>query len=165
MVSTFLSNFSHLQYFVRGVTFLLLVFSCLAAPADGAQKNERKKVLVLYAFRPTLPVSIQYDRGIRSVFENSDTPQTVLNIEFMDMTHFKDELHSRMLADVYRLKYIEPKPDLIIAVAEPAVEFVLKHREDLFHGVPIDVEMLATDKSINEYPNCRAFVRRFNSAK
>lgn len=97
MVSSFLSNFSHLQGFVRGVTVLLLVFTCLVSSADGAQPNERKKVLVLYAYRPTLPVSVQYDRGIRSVFENSDTPQTVLNIEFMDMTHFKDDLHSRCL--------------------------------------------------------------------
>ena len=116
----------------------VLSFLVLFTPTlEASQEDEREKVLVLFTFRSTLPASVQYDRGLRSVFEKSNNPKTVLNIEFMDLSHHMDNEHSRMLRDVYRIKYSDPSPDLIIAVAQPAVEFVLKHREDLFPGVPV----------------------------
>ncbi len=115
------------------LSFLVLYTPTLLA----SQEDEREKVLVLSTFRPTLPASVRYDRGLRSVFEKSNNPKKVLNIEFMDLTHFADDSHARMLRDVYRVKYSKPRPDLIIAVAQSTVEFVLKHREDLFPGVPV----------------------------
>ena len=121
----------------RLLTVIVLFLIPLNAAAHAFQQEGRKKVLVLFAFRPTLAVSIQYDRGIRTVLEASNNPPTVLNIEFMDLTHFNDEAHYRMLREVYRLKYADPQPDLIIAVVETAVDFVLKYREELFPGVPI----------------------------
>ena len=117
------------------VGFILLFFS--APLALGAQQSERKKILVLYSFRPTLPVAAQWDRGIRSVFENNKAIHSVIDIEHLDLTHFGDQQHVNVLLELYRLKYSNPKPDLIIPVLNSSVDLMLKYGEKLFPGVPI----------------------------
>jgi len=120
--------------------FLLMVLSSLISinpTLFASQQAERKKVLVLYGSRPTLPVAFQWDRGIRSVLEASTFPKVLINIEYLDMTHFNDDTHTQLLLDVYRYKYSKLKPDLIITVFNGAVDMVLKHGSDLFPGVPI----------------------------
>ena len=64
------------------VGFILLFFS--APLALGTQHIERKHILVLFSFRPTLPVASQWDRGLRKVFENNSAIQPVINIEYLD---------------------------------------------------------------------------------
>jgi PAS domain S-box-containing protein len=41
------------------------------------------------------------------------------------------------MVDSFRYRYLESKPDLIIAVFEPGLDFVLKYRQELFPDVPI----------------------------
>jgi hypothetical protein len=113
----------------------LLVF--FDSPALGSQPSERKKILVLFSFRPTLPVASQWDRGIRSVFDANKALETIINIEHLDLTHFDDERHVQMLLDLYRHKYSNPKPDLIIPVLNASVDLMLRYGADLFPGVPI----------------------------
>ena len=117
----------------------LALFCCFfSAPfALGTQHIERKNILVLFSFRPTLPVATQWDRGIRSVFESSTSDKRVVNIEYLDLMHFDDERHIQILLDNLRHKYSNPKPDVIIPVFNSAVDLALKHGPDLFPGVPI----------------------------
>ena len=78
------------------VKTLLLVLSLLVlfdSPTLGSQPSERKKILVLFSFRPTLPVASQWNRGIRSVFDANKALETIINIEHLDLTHFNDEHH------------------------------------------------------------------------
>lgn len=117
------------------ISFSLVLFS--GSLALGAQQSERKKILVLYSFRPTLPVATQWDRGIRSVFENNEAIHSVIDIEHLDLTHFDDKQHVNTLLDLYRHKYTNPKPDLIIPVLNSSVDLMLKYGEELFPGVPI----------------------------
>ena len=117
------------------VGFILLFFS--APLALGAQHIERKNILVLFSFRPTLPVASQWDRGIRSVFESNTSLKSVVNIEYLDLMHFEDERYIQILLNTLRHKYSNPKPDLIIPVFNSAVALALKHGPDLFPGVPI----------------------------
>lgn len=117
------------------VGFVLLFFS--ASLALGAQNIERKNILVLFSFRPTLPVATQWDRGIRSVLESSTSHKMLVNIEYLDLSHFDDKQHIKILLNNLRHKYSNPKPDLIIPVFNSAVDMALKHGPDLFPGVPI----------------------------
>jgi PAS domain S-box-containing protein len=120
------------------VTLLLLPALILFSPLLFASQNiERKNVLVLFGFRPTLPVASQWDQGIRSVFEASTSPKTVIHIEYLDLTHVYDDTYTRLLLDTYRYKYSNPKPDIIIPVFPGAVDFMLKYGPDFFPGVPI----------------------------
>ncbi len=103
----------------------------------ASQQIERKNILVLFSFRPTLPVATQWDQGIRSVFDAEQALNTIINIEYLDLTHFNDEKHVQLLTDLYRHKYSNKKPDLIIPVMNASVDLMLMHGEDLFPGVPI----------------------------
>ena len=118
------------------LVFLITLFF-LDSPALGSQHIERKKILILFSFRPTLPVASQWDQGIRSVLEADNTLEFVINIEHLDLTHFNDARHIQLLLDLYRLKYSSPKPDLIIPVLNASVDLMLKYGEDLFPDVPV----------------------------
>ncbi len=118
------------------LAFLLIIFS-LIPPALGSQQTEPKRVLVLFSFRPTLPVASEWDRSIRSVFRANTSHRIEIHIEHLDLTHFEENRHIQLLLDVYRYKYSKQKPDLIIPVFNSAVDLVLKHGPDLFPGVPI----------------------------
>lgn len=117
------------------VGFILLFFS--DPLALGTQHIERKHILILFSFRPTLPVAFQWDRGLRKVFENNSAIHPVINIEYLDITHFGNQQHVNMLLDLYRHKYTNPKPDLIIPILNSSVDLMLKYGEKLFPGVPI----------------------------
>ena len=97
----------------RSLSFLLLLLVLVLSHSVlfAAQQLERKKVLVLYSFRPTLPIASQWDRGIRSVFESSTSYKVVVNIEHMDLRRFDEDRYIHLLLDVYRYKYSKPKPD------------------------------------------------------
>jgi len=119
--------------------FLILLISQFlhSFPLFASQEIERKNILVLFSFRPTLPVAAQWDQGIRSVFEAEHEPKTIINIEHLDLTHFNDEKHVQLLLDLYRHKYSNNKPDLIIPVLNASVDLMLIYGEELFPGVPI----------------------------
>lgn len=118
------------------LTFLILLLF-LNSPALGSQQSKRKKILVLFSFRPTLPVTSQWDKGIRSVLENQKAINPIINIEHVDLTHFGNEKHIELLCKLYRHKYSNPKPDLIIPVLNSSVDLMFKYGETLFPGVPI----------------------------
>ncbi|MDH3556444.1 MAG: ATP-binding protein [Deltaproteobacteria bacterium] len=130
-------NLLAMWLFARALLFVLPSFVFLTPPLLASQQIERKKVLVLFSFRPTLPVAYQWDRGIQSVFEPSTSHKMVVNIEYLDLMHFDDERYIQILLDIFQYKYSKPKPDLIIPVFNSAVALVLKHGPDLFPGVPI----------------------------
>jgi signal transduction histidine kinase len=122
------------------VTVLLIfcaMFFLISTPLFGAQHDERKKIVVLFSFRPTLPIAAQWDRGLRSIFDADQSHDYLINIEHLDLTHFGDEKHLDLLKNLYRYKYADHKPDLIIPVLGAAIDLVLDQKADLFNGVPI----------------------------
>ena len=125
------------HHFGKAVLSFLFIICFFQSATFGAEQQNRKKILVLFSFRPTLPVAVQWDRGIRSVFEASTSHKMVVNIEYLDLMHFDDERHIQILLNNLRHKYSNPKPDLIIPVFNSAVALALNHGPDLFPGVPI----------------------------
>lgn len=57
-----------------------------------------------------------------------------LNIyeELIDRNRFDNEEYDRQLVTLYKAKYTSPAPDLIVTITEPALDFVLRHRYELF---------------------------------
>src|SRR5210317_2529957 len=93
-------NLLAMWLFARALLFVLPSFVFLTPPLLASQQIERKKVLVLFSFRPTLPVAYQWDRGIQSVFEPSTSHKMVVNIEYLDLMHFDDERYIQILLDI-----------------------------------------------------------------
>jgi len=131
------SSLTSLQLFKKALLAFLIMLVLFFPLLSSAQQSEPKNVLVLFSFRPTLPVASEWDQGIRSIFKAEPNLKVDADIEYLDLSRFNDPNYIKMMFNVFRHKYFESKPDLIIAVYEPALDFLLRHQENLFPGVPI----------------------------
>ena len=118
---------------------------CAAVPpaAAAAAQSEsagqvRKQVLVLYdEDRSDFPGLAQIDRMLRESFRSELGKSVEIHSESMDLSQFERPGYDFLLADFYRRKYASNVPDLIVAVLEPALDFLLRHSGTLFPGVPV----------------------------
>src|SRR6185312_8048516 len=65
------------------------------------------------------------------------TGQWELFSEYLDSTRFPGEQQTELLHDYLRQKYAGQKIDAVVATPDPALDFLLKHRSDLFSDSPI----------------------------
>jgi len=96
-----------------------------------------RQVLVLYSDRQLVPITIAWDRGIRSAIESGTSEAVIVHSEFLDLTRLTDQEYQQECLRLLRLKYAKSKPDAIIPVFDPAAEFVAKNRSDLFPDTPM----------------------------
>ena len=115
------------------LSFLVFFNSTLLA----SQETKPKNVLVLASYKSTAPVAYQWNRGIQSVFESENSSPIDIKIEYLDLNNFNDDRYLQLLRDQLRHKFLKFKPDLVMPIYNRALGFVLKHREDLFPGIPI----------------------------
>jgi signal transduction histidine kinase len=108
--------------FVKFLLWVLLFLVFFNPILLASQQIERKNVLVLFSFRPTLPVAYQWDRGIQSVFEPSTSHKMVVNIEYLDLMHFDDERYIQILLDIFRYKFFPGVPIVFGGVESKFVE-------------------------------------------
>ncbi|MBW1786666.1 MAG: sigma 54-interacting transcriptional regulator [Deltaproteobacteria bacterium] len=112
---------------------LSLFFPVLSASEEISPKN----VLVLASYGHETPVEYQFSKGIRSIFEAAGPFQIHIDIEHLDMIRFQDERYAQLMLDMFRYKFSQVRPDLIIAVFSAAFDFALKYGPELFPGVPV----------------------------
>lgn len=115
---------------------LVLVFFC--RPASAANPATQKNILVLYSFS---------DRSVRSLFGQADSIESSLRsrtpwpvnfyVDYLEAQRLDDQGYEQAHVESVRNSYGRTKLDLVIVAAYPAFEFALKHRSDLFPGVPI----------------------------
>jgi PAS domain S-box-containing protein len=120
--------------FLKVLLPALLLF--LTPPLTSAQENT-KNVLVLFT---------QYQSGHNvwlDLIESTSRARVpgVVNFfsAYLEFSRLSDEAYLRSEADILRSEYGSVKFDLVIAVSPPALQFALKHRENLFPGVPVVV--------------------------
>lgn len=116
---------------------LLFVIFCLYAGMLHAQDKKKKTVLILYSFSQSYPVTSQLDKSIRSVFNAQQDIEISINTEHLELSKYNDSTYIEKVVDLFKYKYVDEQPDLIITVIEPAFNFILQHRDNLFPGVPI----------------------------
>ena len=129
--------------FKRGVC-AGVVFSCLLAVCAGmvqirdGHAADAKKVLVIFPEEGWSAPAYQKIYGaIKSVFEEDDQMHVTLFGECLDLYLFPDADRERALVGFLREKYARERFDLIIPVANSSVQFILRHRERLFPGIPV----------------------------
>jgi len=108
--------------------------SALAQPEPPA----RRQILFLYdENEATFPGLARIDRSLRDSFQSEYGKEVDFYSESLDVSHFQRAGYDRILADYYRRKYAGKKLDLIVAVLEPSLDFLLEHGKTVFPGVPI----------------------------
>jgi len=120
-----------IRHWLSVVGILLLVL--IGFPA-AAQPNA-KKILVLYSFsnRGTYGGLIDLKSELRAA-----VPGPIdFYIEYLEGRRLDDEEYEKGELEILKHTYGRMKLDLVLLEDDPALDFGLKHRDELFPGVPI----------------------------
>ena len=119
---------------IARLALLALLCSPLSTPAS--EVAERKTVVLLYPDARLLPEPLAVEQAIRSTLAPAVEAGIDFYTEYLDLSLFPEDSRERQLTRFLRQKYEARKIDLIIPVAFPTLRFFLKHRAELFPGVP-----------------------------
>jgi signal transduction histidine kinase len=109
-----------------------------AAQAEPAAQAP-KRILVLYnENKDDFPGLARTDRSLREAFRAGlGLGKVEIYSESMGLSWPDRPGYDSVLANFYRSKYAGLKPDLIVAIMEQPLDFLLRHADRLFPGVPI----------------------------
>ena len=124
---------------------MLLWIGALAAgvpsiPLSALAQSDpaRKQILLLFdEDQAAFPGLARIDRSLRESFQAGLGKAVDFHSESLDNSQFQRPDYDRVLADYYRRKYAGKKLDLIVAVLQPSLDFLVRHGEATFPGVPI----------------------------
>jgi PAS domain S-box-containing protein len=113
-----------------------LFFLFLTPAVSGAELPAATNVLILYSFSD------------RSVFSQPDSLESAIRarvpqqvnfyVEYLEGRRFEDDAgYEKSLVENLRYTYMHTKLDLVMVAAYPALQFAVRHRDELFPGVPI----------------------------
>ncbi|MDO8479058.1 MAG: ATP-binding protein [Candidatus Rokubacteria bacterium] len=97
---------------------------------------ERKTVVLLNPDPRLLPESIAVEQRIRSTLEPAFGSGIDIYTEYLDLGSLSEDRSERLLTRFLRQKHQGRKVDLVIPITFPVLRFFLKHRAELFPGVP-----------------------------
>jgi PAS domain S-box-containing protein len=117
------------------LTVLGMLLCVLTAPVAVAQP-QAKNVLILFHY-PAPVVDPAYVDQIESLLRARVPGQVNFYIEHMDATRVEDKDYQQSVTDSLRNTYRGRKVDLVMLSGYPSLDLVLKHRDELFPGVPI----------------------------
>ena len=115
----------------------LLMLACLLTLSPLAQAATRHNVLVLYSHARLLPANIEAERALAEVLATRPDFAVVEYVEFLDSPRFSGEAYERAFVTYLREKYASHPPEVIIAAADEALDFMLRYRAELFAQVPV----------------------------
>jgi len=120
------------------VVIVSLMLALLLAPApDAVAAAAKKRVLVLYTEDKELPAHHFVDQAIRATVKSSQTFAIELFDEYLSLSRFTDPRYRDTMARFLGDKYAGKRPDLIIRVSAPALDFFVQHGDPVFHGIPV----------------------------
>ena len=122
---------------VFAVILLLVAVCCLFAWSDGqAQRPLKKRVLILNAYHKGLSWTDNTVTGIESVLRG-EGKDIELDIEYMDTKRYYGERYFNKLYEMYAEKYGNEHFDAVIASDNEALDFITRHRRNLFPSTPV----------------------------
>lgn len=97
-----------------------------------------KQVVILHSQRTLSTLNADWNRGILQALEEFYQEPLEIEVEYLDLVRdYYVERYSTRWTELLREKYGPQQVKLVIPVFDPALEFVLANREQLFPGVPI----------------------------
>ena len=113
-------------------------FTTLAWPATAAPSPERARpptVLLLVSLRSTAVQ--ETESAFRETLEAEYGAPVDLHVEYLDLPDGSAARLPQMLADLLLEKYRGQRVDAVVVQRPEALEFLLRHRQTLFPGVPV----------------------------
>jgi signal transduction histidine kinase len=131
------SDSSRLKQTKRRILLMLALLAIGVALESGAIAESTRRVLVLYSYSRLVPVNLEVDRGLDTVLEREGIGPLSRFSEFLDSPEFHGEDDENLMATYLRGKYARRPPEVIVAMADDALSFLVRRRASLFSGVPI----------------------------
>lgn len=123
------------------ITAALLALLTLPLSSSGAQTAEqpakRKGVLALYWYGKDLQANVILDKSIQAVLQSAPGGPFEYYAEYMDDNRFPGESQALLFRDYLRQKYADKRIDALIAPSSASLNFLLKHRNEIFPDTPI----------------------------
>ena len=118
-----------------GLLFLLLLAALLAPRDAAAVVSTPKKVLLLTSYHQGDRWNDSVVQGVRETLGPLESIS--LSIENLDMRRYTDQKHRHLTTEYIRAKYQGRPQDLVLVSDDPALDFLLTVREDLFPTTPV----------------------------
>jgi len=155
----------------RGQLVCVLVV-LLALSALAGQAQARSQVLLVFDEDKDLPGLAIINRNLQQVLRTELQERVEFYSESLNISQFHDAEYDGVLREYFRRKYEGRQVDLIIAVMEPSLDFLLRHADALFPGVPIvfcgvdpvDVEARSLPENVTGVLVKRAFAPTLHMA-
>lgn len=125
--------------FAAGVIALLSCAVLLAGSRAAAAEQPpelRSRVLILDSYHSCYTWSDNELRGIMDTMRQR-YPKFEPLLQYLDGKYFADMKHFPILRDLMRHKYRDTAIPLVIAMDNPALEFALRYRQEIFPAAPI----------------------------
>lgn len=129
------------EYIALSVLLLLLLL-IVAAPAypqspdSSEQKSPPPHILIINSYHQGYAWSDNEIVGIKETLKKK-VGKVELHIECLDSKNFPDNEHFAQLQALFAVKYRTHRPSVVIILDNPAFEFALTYRQQLFSGIPI----------------------------
>lgn len=117
------------------IKFLLgvILWTCLGSPSVAvADDLPTKRVLILYTHRVALPITQQWDRGIRASLQAELKQPVTIDVEYVDSDRLGGKEAIEKWFALLLLKYNATPPDLIIPVFDPTALAFANYAQGLF---------------------------------
>ena len=103
----------------------------------SAQERSPRTVLVVHWGAEEFPQTPAVNEAIRQALTSNSGLPIDFFTEYLESDRFPPAEATQALADYIRRKYRGRRIDLVLAVADPALRFVLDYRSELFHDAPV----------------------------
>ena len=118
---------------MRAFCLSLIVWIACSSPATSATRH----VVVLYDERTSLPGLAAISARIARTLASASPDVVQIYEESMDLSRFDPSAQMQIFREYLTAKYASKKIDVIIAVLGPSLEFLVKHGDEIFPGVPV----------------------------
>jgi signal transduction histidine kinase/ABC-type uncharacterized transport system substrate-binding protein len=116
---------------------IVLALATLLAWTGPDAAETRPRVLTVFDEDKDFPGLTIINRSLRETFRSELTDGVQFYSESLNLSQFGHPGHDEVLRDHFQRKYAGTRLDLIVAVMGPSLDFLLRHGEALFPGVPI----------------------------
>ena len=113
---------------------VLMVVGMLSVAAEA---QHRKTILIVFDEDRDFPGLSVINASLRETFKEGLQDDVEFCSESLNLSQFRNPDHDSALREYFRRKYAGKKVDLVVAVMQPSLDFLLRDRQSLFPGVPI----------------------------
>ncbi len=116
--------------------FMLIISNGIICTAETKPDSSRKNILILHSYDEGLKWTHDQNEAIFNLFRKQYSIYN-LYIEYMDCKNFSDGKNLEQFEERMAYKYSSKKIDIIITTDDPALQFALEKRSELFSDAPI----------------------------